>query len=101
MKQQSNAQIVREELRSVEGKYGAFGEEEPKVPRLPYVAQHFMANRNLTQSGSLQVLVYDVFAPHGVQRRLRREQSQPERLLVRGAFGHLPQRASRSSEGLE
>ncbi|KAI5889050.1 uncharacterized protein SCHCODRAFT_02670092 [Schizophyllum commune H4-8] len=35
LKQQPNAQIVREELRSVEGKYGAFGEEEPKVPRLP------------------------------------------------------------------
>ncbi|KAL1693140.1 hypothetical protein GGG16DRAFT_111366 [Schizophyllum commune] len=35
LKQQPNAQIVREELRTIDGKYGAFGEEGPKAPKLP------------------------------------------------------------------
>ncbi|KAL1745369.1 hypothetical protein HDZ31DRAFT_36651 [Schizophyllum fasciatum] len=35
LRQPSNAQIVREELRSIEGKYGATGEDEPRIPRVP------------------------------------------------------------------
>lgn len=63
LKQQPNAQIVREELRSVEGKYGAFGEEEPKVPRLPCVIHHFVANRGLTRVAAYRCS-YTMFLLH-------------------------------------
>ncbi|KAL1712261.1 hypothetical protein EV715DRAFT_213975 [Schizophyllum commune] len=42
LKQPLNAHIVREELRSIEGKYGAYGEEEPKIGRLPCPYAHFL-----------------------------------------------------------
>ena len=48
LKQQPNAQIVREELRTIDGEYSAFGEEEPKVPKLPYVFHYSATRRSAT-----------------------------------------------------
>lgn len=44
LKQESNAQIVREELRSIEGKYGAEGTQEPVIPRVPCPYTLFLLN---------------------------------------------------------
>ncbi|KAL1712268.1 hypothetical protein EV715DRAFT_213981 [Schizophyllum commune] len=35
IKQELNARIVQEELDAVQGKYGAYGKEEPKIPDVP------------------------------------------------------------------
>ena len=37
IKQELNARIVQEELDAVQGKYGAYGKEEPRIPDVPCV----------------------------------------------------------------
>ena len=50
LKQKPNADIVQEELRAIEGKYGSHLAEAPKIPNCPYVAVTFMLSlvRSLT-----------------------------------------------------
>ncbi|KAI0628373.1 hypothetical protein C8Q77DRAFT_451807 [Trametes polyzona] len=44
LKQESNAQVVLEELRRIEGKYGSYMAEEPKIPDLPCPYTSFVWN---------------------------------------------------------
>ena len=63
LKQQPNAQIVREELRTIDGKYGAFGEEEPKAPKLPY-AFHYSATRRSATDYCMRRCSYTTYLLH-------------------------------------
>ncbi|TRM69902.1 hypothetical protein BD626DRAFT_625185 [Schizophyllum amplum] len=44
LKQKPNAQIVLEELRSIEGKYGSHLDEEPEIPQVPCPYTLFLLN---------------------------------------------------------
>ena len=67
LKQKPNADIVQEELRAIEGKYGSHLAEAPKIPNCPYVL--FVSRSSSFTDMHMQMPLHDLLAQLGVQRR--------------------------------
>ena len=67
LQQKPNADIVQEELRAIEGKYGSHLAEAPKIPNCPYVP--YISRSSSSTDAHIQLPLHDLLAQLSIQRR--------------------------------